>query len=236
MRKFQAAVFAAAVAAAGFALPQAASAAELLVNGSFEDTGGAPFQGWGGYTFGYNTGTTGTNQFGGPNALPGWTIDFGNVDITTSASPWGPAADGSNSLDINGWEAGSISQTFNTILGATYTVSFDYSRNAAGAPDPALALVSSGGASYTVNAPNDGSLGGEFSFIWKPVTFSFTGDGTATTLTASAITGGNGGVFFDNFSVQGPAVPEPATWALMIGGFGLAGAALRRQRAARALA
>lgn len=28
---------------------------------------------------------------------------------------------------------------------------------------------------------------------------------------------------------QGPAVPEPATWAMMIGGFGLAGAAMRRR-------
>jgi PEP-CTERM motif len=32
------------------------------------------------------------------------------------------------------------------------------------------------------------------------------------------------------------AVPEPTTWALMIGGFGLAGAALRRRRAAAATA
>ena len=30
------------------------------------------------------------------------------------------------------------------------------------------------------------------------------------------------------------AVPEPASWALMIGGFGLAGAALRRQRGIKA--
>lgn len=34
----------------------------------------------------------------------------------------------------------------------------------------------------------------------------------------------------------GGAVPEPATWALMIGGFGLAGATLRRRRAAMAAA
>jgi hypothetical protein len=35
------------------------------------------------------------------------------------------------------------------------------------------------------------------------------------------------------FSIQGTSgAPEPAGWALMIGGFGLAGAALRRRRTA----
>ena len=45
----------------------------------------------------------------------------------------------------------------------------------------------------------------------------------------------NGVAFeFDNIAVAG--VPEPATWTLMIGGFGLAGATLRRRRTALAAA
>jgi|GEM_PF-5449294 len=39
------------------------------------------------------------------------------------------------------------------------------------------------------------------------------------------------GDFLD--SVPAPAVPEPATWAMMIGGFAMGGAALRRSRAVR---
>ena len=44
--------------------------------------------------------------------------------------------------------------------------------------------------------------------------------------------------YFDNVSglqAGTASAPEPATWALMIGGFGLAGAALRRRRAAVAV-
>ena len=43
---------------------------------------------------------------------------------------------------------------------------------------------------------------------------------------------GNGpeNYFGGQLSYGGGAIPEPTTWALLIGGFGLAGTALRRQR------
>jgi hypothetical protein len=40
---------------------------------------------------------------------------------------------------------------------------------------------------------------------------------------------------FDNYRVTIAAVPEPASWAMMIAGFGLAGAAVRRRASARTL-
>lgn len=235
MRRFglvaPAAAAALAVLAVAVGAPASAAAASLVTNGSFEDTGGATQQGWGGYTFGA----------GYSLPLPGWTVaQGGNVDITVTGpgSPsalWGPAADGLNALDINGWDAGEISQSLATVAGQAYRVTFAYSRNVAGAPYFATADVSAGGNTLNVVAANDGSFGSPYAMHWKTGSFTFTGTG-ADILDLKATVGGNGGVFFDNVSVVG--VPEPASWALMIAGFGLTGAALRRRRglAARAFA
>jgi hypothetical protein len=220
-------VLAAAVSALAITASPAAAGTtvEMLSKGSFEDTGGAAPEGWGGLTY----------YAGGVWTIPGWIVEAGSVDLTTSGSFWGPAADGNFSLDINGWSAGTISQSFETVAGRLYTVAFAYSRNVAGAPNPALALVSAGGESLNVSAANNAAFGSGHNMQWKTDGFTFVGTGQATKLTLAAGHGGNGGVFFDDVSVSG-AVPEPATWALMIGGFGLAGAALRRRRAVAAVA
>jgi hypothetical protein len=225
MRTFKATLAAAlSVAALMGVAGQAAASTNLLANGGFEDVTGAVYQGWGGYTFG-----------AGFSTLPGWTVDFGSVDVTTNASGWSPAAEGQDSLDINGWEAGQISQSFSDVAGATYTVSFDYSRNAAGAPDPATADVFVGDAGVHVSSANDPSQFGTVgAMLWKADSFTFVGTGQDT-ITLTATVPGNGGVFFDDVRISG-GVPEPATWSLMIGGFGLAGAALRRRRAVAACA
>ena len=48
--------------------------------------------------------------------------------------------------------------------------------------------------------------------------------------------GSNGSQFRINAFSPTPSVPEPATWAMMIGGFGLVGAAMRRRAAVRSVA
>jgi len=216
----------AAVGAAVMALAMAApaAAAELLHNGSFETLGaGAQPEGWGGLTY-YVDGT-----HPGLVHLPEWTVQSGSVDLTNTNTVWGPASAGDWSLDINSWDAGVISQDFTTLAGHTYTVTFDYSRNAAGAPDPATADVFVGANGVHVSAANNpGLFGTGGAMLWQSGSFTFVGTGHDTIQLAATVPG-NGGVFFDNVSVSG-AVPEPATWALMIGGFGMAGAMMRRRR------
>jgi hypothetical protein len=67
--------------------------------------------------------------------------------------------------------------------------------------------------------------------------FTFFGVTSDTAFTSFTITGAGTNAFastvFDNIrfgSAATPAVPEPATWAMMIGGFGMVGGAMRYRR------
>ncbi|HEY0438417.1 MAG TPA: PEPxxWA-CTERM sorting domain-containing protein, partial [Phenylobacterium sp.] len=65
-------------------------------------------------------------------------------------------------------------------------------------------------------------------------TFAFSSTGGRNIAGVSVFTSDPGGLGYDNLlsdipSTGGGGVPEPSVWALMLGGFGLAGAMLRRR-------
>ncbi len=79
--------------------------------------------------------------------------------------------------------------------------------------------IGSLGQAYYGN-PNNGGDGGE--------PFAFVNFASTTPITSIQFHQSGGGFEFDNITLAG-AVPEPASWALMLGGLGLVGGALRRR-------
>ena len=201
---------AAIAAASALAAATPAAAVELLANGNFENTG---FGGTGSY---YNLGNTGADH-----AVPadfGFAVPVNNVDIIANGA-YTPflATGGAYNLDLVGYgSTGAISQTFNTVLGRVYTVSLDYTVNGGGTAD------------VSVDGGSIGTIVG--TGTWQNFATSFVGTGSGVTFAITETVGGNsGGVVLDNVSVT--AIPEPATWALMIAGFGMVGFAARRRAA-----
>lgn len=107
--------------------------------------------------------------------------------------------------------------------------------------------------SYGPNASNPGRTGsdealyGHLGYYWANpeggdttyhLSYTFAPTGASTTIVFTGLSNqGASDEFFgiDNVTVTG-AVPEPGTWAMMILGFGAAGAAIRRRRTAPAAA
>ncbi len=207
------------VAAALLGTASAASATNIIVNGGFESP--------------VITQTCCTTVPGNGNVDP-WIVGPGNVNVVNGyygSTNGNLAKEGNQYLDLIGeGGAGSISQTFNTVLNQVYTLTFSYSHNIFGGS-------SSDGPSFSANF-SVGNLSGTIShdtgttnnLDWKTYTGSFIGDGKTDTLnfTNTSPTSGNAGMFLDAISVS--AAPEPATWMMMIGGFGVAGVAMRRRR------
>jgi hypothetical protein len=112
---------------------------------------------------------------------------------------------------------GGILQTITTVAGGVYTLTFDLQND--GPPPNAFGLFWDGG---FVDLDFDVPM-----FPYATFTAQLTASGSSTDL---------GFIFYhepsfwdlDNVNLDA-AVPEPATWAMMIGGFGLVGGAARRR-------
>ncbi len=113
--------------------------------------------------------------------------------------------------------------------GVTYTVT-DPTRFFANPNSISGFSLASGADFLDFSAPTLATYGASTSFPATPVTFNYTSSfntdfGQVVLSSATNLV----------FSATGGTVPEPATWALMIGGFAMTGFAARRRRAAVAV-
>jgi len=140
-----------------------------IVNGSFE-TPAAP-AGW------FSTYNEGAN-------LGGWTVTKNSIDVVGTL--WA-AADGNQSVDMNGNDKGRIEQPIATIANADYRVSFE--------------LRSSG--TLRVSADDKSKdFTTDSGSLWTKRTFDFTADDESTTLSFEAISpGGPAGAVLDHVRV-----------------------------------
>ena len=168
----------------------------------------------------------------GQNVSPaGWTTTGGTVDSLGPGYFDGlcTAAAGVDAycVDLDGstGNAGLSLQGFTLNGGTTYTAMFQLAGSQRGDTNTVAVNFGSINGSYTLTSPTDFTT---FSLVFTPTTtgtynLSFENNG-----------GDNLGALLDNVSISTAAIPEPATWAMLIAGFGAAGAVLRRRRGALA--
>ena len=207
MNKKILAAFVAAMAALSFA--GTAQAANLVTNGSFEDTG-------------FNLQAGSYCYLNGPYAcgsVNGWTGAF--PLMASNSGPWGnpntPAGD-----FLIGIQGTSHAEQALTLAAGTYTLSWiDAGRGNYGGPTETY-QVSVGGNVLSTESVNYGA-----GWTAKSLTFTTAGN---TTLSFSGQTNYDATAFIDKVSVT-TAVPEPETYAMLMAGLGLLGFIARRRKA-----
>jgi len=183
--------------------------AAFFVNGSFESATVDP-----------NNSAFGFVEFNaGDTSIIGWIVDRDNIDYI--GSYW-QASNGARSIDLDGLRPGSISQTFDTVIGSTYQVGFDLAGNPDGPPTIKRLQVSAGNDSAIFQFDITGIGGcspgcGGQSMGYQHHSFFFTATAPTSTLRFSSLSPPDGafGPALDNVTIALAPVPEPSLSALL---------------------
>jgi hypothetical protein len=183
--------------------------ADLLTNGSFENTG--------------NTFVGDVNKTdllaSGVSTIPGWTTTNGAPTAwIENGNPWNiPAADGSFFLDLTGYSDsvtyGGVTQSFATTIGSNYVVAFDlgYGGNSGLFSGPVSVKVTAAGTTATFTSGS----GDPNPAVWSGESFNFLATSSTTQLTFVGVsTAGGDYIGLDNAHVEVATVapvPEPTT-------------------------
>ena len=137
--------------------------------------------------------------------IAGWAVDYGSVDLI--GTYWA-ASDGLRSIDLDGNEPGAISQTFDTIPGAWYRVSFDMAGNPDG--ETALKVIVAMAAASEETFDFDTAAATREEMGWLNMGFVFMAEEAETTLQfASGSESGPYGPALDNVAVELLTRPFP---------------------------
>ena len=153
-----------------------------------------------------------------PNA-DGWT--GGQLGLEVQNGVAGAAFSPSNLVEL---DTTGNSLMFVNLGAGSYTLSYYYS------PRPNV-LADSNGIDVLIGSTviDSIALAGGSDTVWQLRTVNFTTTGGALTFAATGISDGVGG-YVDSITLETAAIPEPATWGMLITGFALVGFAARRRR------
>lgn len=209
-----------ALLAATASLSVPAAAAVIVASQSFE----APALNSPGIQYGPDQFAFNSNAVG-PVVIAGFSFsNFSGIIKNGSAGVFANATDGTQAAFIQSFRdtAPTISWSLSGLsIGQAYTLSFD----------------SAGSFIVPTNTFTVTILGGAPSALYNPTTtysnnvINFTATSTSGTIDFNgSLIAGNSATAIDNLVLS--AVPEPATWAMLVVGFGMVGFAARRRTAA----
>jgi choice-of-anchor C domain-containing protein len=183
-------------------LPDVVSSANQVFDGGFEvpDVGsGGPSDGYPGsgalLYFASGSDSFSSIPLSGTTLDGAWHVQTGSVDQV--GTPLWSAAEGTQSIDLDGINAGALYQDVPTVVGQQYTLSFELAGNPGGT-EPKIVQVSAGSSTqqFSFDATNQ-----TFSQMgWTEQTLSFTATSASTRVLFSSQDAAS--------SVQGPALDD----------------------------